>query len=103
MNDLKCDLFVYEIGSKDRIEKEKAYSTTLVGAIRLKPDETDPRQDGLDSETVGIKVVITDVAQLDLLRANGIGTKGDTKELILQLPPQTRLDRYETSEQRFEA
>ena len=103
MDKLKCDLYVYEIGSKDRFEKEKMYTTTLLGAIRLKPDKDDPRQDGLDTETVPIKVVISDVAQLELLQANGIGTKGNTKELVLQIPAQTQLDQYEMSVEGFEA
>lgn len=102
MNDLKCDVVVCEVKKTEKLEKGDMHTVTLLGVIRLTPT-VEFQAAGAYAETVAIKVVITEAEQRDLLKMSGVGTKGDMKELVLRIPPQTRLDKYETSVEGFEA
>jgi len=94
MNELKCDLIVLKVQKTEALEKEDMHTVTMVGAMRLIPDQDNPRSESMYSEIAAIKITIGEVGQRDLLRMCGLGNKGDTKEMILQVHPQTTLESF---------
>jgi len=95
MDNMKCDLVVFEVKKSEKLEKEDIHTVTLTGMLRLVPDPGDPRVDGLYKESVPAKLVISEITQRDLLILHGIGSKGDVTEMVLRPPPQQSLQSFE--------
>ena len=96
MINMKCDLIVFEVKKSEKLEKEDMHTVTLTGLLLLVPGADNPKADHLYKESVPVKLVISEIAQRDLMLLHGIGKKGMEKEMVLQASPQKTIQGFES-------